>query len=136
MKLAQKTDFLGRNQLAIDLRFHEQDAASVERVHQEMSIWLQSFDFARLELKCRRSEVVARVLDQAKHGTHQLGMTRMALSANGGVVNGDLQTFDLPNLYLCSGSVLPTSSQANPTLTIAALGIRLASHIAGVVRSR
>jgi choline dehydrogenase-like flavoprotein len=33
------------------------------------------------------------------------------------------------NLYVASGSVLPTSSQANPTLTILALALRLGDRL-------
>jgi len=34
------------------------------------------------------------------------------------------------NLYIAGSAVFPTSSQANPTLTITALAVRLADHIA------
>ncbi|HML09643.1 MAG TPA: GMC oxidoreductase, partial [Stellaceae bacterium] len=39
-----------------------------------------------------------------------------------------------PNLFVASSAVFPTSSQANPTLTIAALSARLAAHLARLVR--
>ena len=35
----------------------------------------------------------------------------------------------ISNLYIASSSVFPTCSQANPTLTIVAMAIRLADHL-------
>ena len=131
VRLTHQKDYLGRNQLAIDLRFQQEDAASVAKLHYRMSQSLENSAFARVELSSSKpDDIMANVLRQARHGTHQLGTTRMALSAADGIVNGDLQTFDLPNMYLCSGSVFPTSGQANPTLTVTALGLRLAAFIA------
>ena len=80
---------------------------------------------------CIRDRNVDAVLAQAAHGTHQVGLTRMAASPATGVVDKNLATFDAPNLYVASASVLPTSGQANPTFTAVALAIRLAHHLVG-----
>jgi choline dehydrogenase-like flavoprotein len=40
----------------------------------------------------------------------------------------------LTNLYVAGGSVLATSSQANLTLTILALGLRLAERLVDITR--
>lgn len=61
---------------------------------------------------------------------HQLGTTRMAPTESTGVVDGDGQVFGTRGLYVAGGSVMPTSGRANPTLTIVALSIRLADHLA------
>jgi choline dehydrogenase-like flavoprotein len=47
------------------------------------------------------------------------------------VVDADCRAFDLANLYVISTAVLPTSGQANPTLTAVQLGLRLAAQLAG-----
>ena len=62
--------------------------------------------------------------------------TRSAPSAWGptggaAVVDGDCRAFDAPNLFVVSTAVLPTSGQANPTLTAVQLGLRLADRLAG-----
>ena len=62
-------------------------------------------------------------------GGHHIGTTRMAAHAKDGVVDGNAAVFDFPNLFIASASVFPTSSHANPTLTIVAMAIRLAAHV-------
>jgi len=54
----------------------------------------------------------------------------MAENAAHGIVDGDCRVHGTPNLFIASSSVFPTSSQANPTLLIAALAARLAAHLA------
>lgn len=100
-----------------------------------MSEWLKRGSLARLVLRCNPSDQQKSALRQAKDGTHQLGMTRMASSAKDGVADRNLRAFGIANLYLCSTSVLPTSSQANPTLIAVALALRLSHHIAHSFRA-
>ena len=45
------------------------------------------------------------------------------------VVNGFCQSHDIPNLFVCDGSVLPTQGSANPGLTIQALAARTADYL-------
>lgn len=61
---------------------------------------------------------------------HHMGGCRMSSSPGEGVVNKDLQVWNVPNLYLCSCAVFPTSSHSNPTLTLLSLGLRLNKHLA------
>lgn len=60
---------------------------------------------------------------------HILGTTRMGDSPETSVVDANLRCHDHPNLYLVGGSVFPTGGTANPTLTIAALALRLAETL-------
>ena len=62
--------------------------------------------------------------------THNLGTCRMSARAEDGVVNAWGQAHDVPNLFVSDGSVMTTGGAANPTLTIVALAIRQAEHIA------
>ncbi|WP_433383255.1 GMC oxidoreductase [Actinoplanes sp. CA-142083] len=65
-------------------------------------------------------------LTTAKLGgvAHEVGTLRM-----NGVVDADLRFRAYDNLYACDNSVFPTSPAANPTLTLAALSLRLARHL-------
>jgi choline dehydrogenase-like flavoprotein len=63
--------------------------------------------------------------------THNLGSNRMSENPRDGVVNRWGQTHDIANLFVSDGSQFTTGAAENPTLTIVALAIRQADHIAG-----
>ena len=60
---------------------------------------------------------------------HHMGTTRMAASPREGVVDADCRVHGTANLFVAGSSVFPTSGNANPTLTIVALALRLADHL-------
>lgn len=62
--------------------------------------------------------------------THNLGTCRMSESPRDGVCNKWGRTHDIKNLFISDGSQYTTSAAENPTLTIVALAIRQADHIA------
>jgi choline dehydrogenase-like flavoprotein len=62
--------------------------------------------------------------------THNLGTNRMSDKPQDGVVNKWGQTHDIANLFVSDGSQFTTGAAENPTLTIVALAIRQADHIA------
>jgi choline dehydrogenase-like flavoprotein len=59
---------------------------------------------------------------------HEVGTLRLG-APGAGVVDTNLKYNGYENLYVCDLSVFPTSPAANPTLTLAALAIRLADHL-------
>jgi len=63
--------------------------------------------------------------------THNLGTNRMSETPRDGVVNRWGQSHDIANLFVSDGSQFTTGAAENPTLTIVALAIRQADHIAG-----
>lgn len=63
--------------------------------------------------------------------THNLGTNRMSENPRDGVVNKWGRTHDIDNLFISDGSQFTTGAAENPTLTIVALAIRQADHIAG-----
>ena len=50
------------------------------------------------------------------------------------MVDANLRAHDVPNLYLVGSGCFVTASASPPTLTIAALAIRAAEHIAARLR--
>ena len=66
---------------------------------------------------------------------HLVGGARMSATPAGGVVDADLRTWAIPNLYVVDGSVLPTQGAANPALTIMALAARAADRLVARQRS-
>jgi len=62
-------------------------------------------------------------------GYHHMGTTRMNNDPKKGVVDENCKVHGIENLYIAGSSVLPTVGYANPTLTIAALSLRLADYV-------
>ncbi len=60
---------------------------------------------------------------------HILGTCRMGASPADSVVNSDGRTWDIPNLWVCDGSLFPTGGGVNPSLTVQALACRMADRI-------
>lgn len=124
------TDRLGVPQLAVDFRYGASDAESLVRTHDILEGWLERTGMGRLEYRMPREARAEAVMALAAHGTHQIGLVRMGTDRRNGVVDADLATFDSPNLFVASTAVLPTSGQANPTVSTVALSLRLANHLA------
>jgi choline dehydrogenase-like flavoprotein len=68
--------------------------------------------------------------------THNLCTARMSKDPRDGVTNAYGRAHDVPNLFISDGSVLTTPGSANPTLTIVALTLRQAEHIAREMNAR
>ncbi len=64
------------------------------------------------------------VSDLGDNAGHLIGTCRM-----GDVVDASLRFHEADNLYVLGGSAFPSYSASNPTLTIAALAIRLGQHL-------
>ena len=60
---------------------------------------------------------------------HTLGTNIMGKDPTQSVVDAQCRAHDHPNLYLNGGTVFASGSSVNPTLTIAALALRLADHL-------
>ncbi|MBP7770577.1 MAG: GMC family oxidoreductase [Candidatus Pacebacteria bacterium] len=61
--------------------------------------------------------------------SHHLGTTRMGKDPKTSVVNEDLRVHTASNVYAAGGSVCPTAGNANPTMLMVALSIKLADHL-------
>jgi len=68
------------------------------------------------------------VVQEARYA-HLVGGARMGSDPRTSVTNSFGQTHDIPNLFVCDGSLLPTQGSANPGLTIQALAARTADYI-------
>jgi choline dehydrogenase-like flavoprotein len=60
---------------------------------------------------------------------HLVGAARMGKDPETSVVDKFGRTHDIPNLFICDGSILPTQGSANPGLTIQALAARTADYL-------
>jgi choline dehydrogenase-like flavoprotein len=60
---------------------------------------------------------------------HHMGTTRMGTDPDESVVTPQLRTHDIGNLWIAGSSTFVTGGAMNPTLTIAALALKLADHL-------
>jgi len=66
---------------------------------------------------------------------HHMGTCRMSSNPDEGVVDADCRVHGSANLFLAGASVFPTGAGRQPTLTIAALALRLADHLSSHERA-
>ena len=86
------------------------------------------YDKAEMVLRAAGAQSVMRGAPVS--ASHNMGTCRMSTRPDDGVTNSYGKTHEIANLFVSDGSVFPTSSAENPTLTIVALAIRQAEHIA------
>jgi choline dehydrogenase-like flavoprotein len=68
------------------------------------------------------------VVQEARYA-HLVGACRMGADPRTSVVDKFGRAHDVPNLFVCDGSILPTQGSANPGLTIQALAARTADYL-------
>jgi len=69
------------------------------------------------------------IWDQWDDTCHLNGTARMGDDPRTSVVNVDCRSWDIPNLWICDGSVFPTVGGVNPSLTIQAIACRTGDRI-------
>jgi len=65
---------------------------------------------------------------------HLMGGCRMGFTPEDSVADTNGRTWDVPNLWICDGSLFPTGGGANPSLTIMALACRIGDRIAALAK--
>ncbi|MBI2235566.1 MAG: GMC family oxidoreductase [Magnetospirillum sp.] len=122
--LSDEVDAFGLPRLQVDWRASAIDVDSVVTAHRLLATRLAESGTGSLEVDEERIREGYKAM-----GSHHIGTARMAADPSAGVVDRDCRVFGLDNLYLAGSAVFPTSSHANPTLTIVALAVRLAEHL-------
>lgn len=125
MRLGRRRDRLGLPVTVLDWRPTSADFESIRRTVEIFADSIRSAGFGTVVslLEPHRSP-------PAVFGNwHQLGTTRMHSNPEHGVVDENCLVHGMSNLYVTGGSIFPTGGYANPSLTIAALSIRLAEHL-------
>jgi choline dehydrogenase-like flavoprotein len=127
VSLGTDRDVLGMPRVLVDWHYSAGDVATAREAiklfaHDIASSGIGTFEYdpASIELEMTR---------YGAYGGHHLGTARMGSDPRKSVVDADCRIHGLRNLYVAGSAVFPTSSQANPTLTIVALALRLATHL-------
>jgi choline dehydrogenase-like flavoprotein len=125
--LSEEVDRHGLRRVHIDWRLSESDADSACRGYQLLRETFGRSGVCRLEFD--ETQLRDRIRRSVPLGGHHMGTARMGTSERNGVVDSNCAVFGVPNLYIASSAVFPTSGYANPTLTIVAMALRLAAHL-------
>jgi choline dehydrogenase-like flavoprotein len=83
---------------------------------------------------CGSETVINRDERPGGFASHEVGTCRMGKDPKTSVLNSYCQSHEIKNLFVVDGSCFTTFSEKNPTLTIAALAVRSARHIAELRR--
>jgi choline dehydrogenase-like flavoprotein len=125
--LADDRDALGLRRVKADWRHGNLERRTATRLAS-----LVAAEFARVGIGRTRLEPWLRderSVDALAGLPHYIGTTRMSDDPREGVVDRNCAVHGMENLYVAGSSVFPTAGQANPTLTIVALALRLAKHL-------
>ena len=125
--LTSDSDALGMPRLRIDWRYTRLDIATVSRAIALLAddvkasgVGVLAYDPASIEIETTR---------YGAYGGHHIGTARMGTDPRTSVVDSECRVHGVRNLSIASCAVFPTSSQANPTLTVVALALRLAARL-------
>jgi choline dehydrogenase-like flavoprotein len=130
--LTDDRDALGMQRLSVDWRYTRGDVNTVQTALALLARDLQSAGVGRFDYDPQSVE--EEMTRYGAYGGHHIGTARMGAGPRTSVVNADGRLHDVANLYLASAATFPTSSQANPTLTLIALSLRLAEHLLARLR--
>ncbi|WP_341313091.1 GMC family oxidoreductase [Paraburkholderia sp. IMGN_8] len=125
--LSDQRDRLGMPRVKVAWRLGEQVQRTFDRTFALLAQELQMAGIADVELD---APLEGRPWSEKLEGTwHHMGTTRMHDSPREGVVDRNCKVHGIGNLYVAGSSVFPTVGANFPTITIAALSLRLAGHL-------
>lgn len=125
--LGTETDALGLPRLNLSWRYSPADMRTAEVTLSLLDADLRRWGRGRLAYDPRT--VAHHMLRDGAYGGHHIGTARMGRTPATGVVDTDCRVHGMTNLSIAGASVFPTSSQANPTLTVVAMSLRLAETL-------
>jgi hypothetical protein len=127
VSLSQTRDALGVPRIQIDWNYTPGDVDTVTRALSLLAEDFRTSGVGRFDYEAR--EVEAEMTRYGAYGGHHIGTARMGNDPKSSVVDSDCRVHGIANLFIAGAATFPTSSQANPTLTVVALALRLADHL-------
>ena len=125
MTLSNELDTYGNPLPIVDLNTTESDRRSMIELHKTFGTEVKRLNLGKFISNLESAQPWPITID----ASHHLGGTIMGTDSHKSVVDINLKVHDTDNLYICSGSLFPTSGSANPTYTVCALAVRLADHL-------
>lgn len=115
-----KIDMFGDPAPHINFHLTDFDKRTHERAHQLIESLMEARGLSEIKRTAHYVEAA-----------HHMGTCRMSDDPASGVVDRNCKLHGSNNLYVCGSSVFPSGGARQPTLTIAALSIRLAHALLG-----
>lgn len=129
--LLTEKDTLGMPKVKIDWQYLPEDIDSVKK---SLDVFVEEFQKSGIGTFEYDPEQLEEDLTRfGAYGGHHIGTAKMGTTPETSVVDADCKVHHVDNLFIASSAVFPTSSQANPTLTITAISLRLADHLAKIL---
>jgi choline dehydrogenase-like flavoprotein len=128
--LSDARDRLNMRRVRVNWRLDENVKRTFDRMFELFRDELQSNNIARVDLDPPISGGEWPNTFEREGTWHHMGTTRMHDSPRHGVVDRNCLIHGMKNLYVAGSSVFPTGSSIYPTITLTALALRLANHIA------
>lgn len=136
--LTGERDATGVPRVALDWRLSEIDVRSVSVLVAALGRELERLGLGRVEpadwLSQGRWQTDPLISSHPIGGYHHMGTARMGRDARTSVTDADGRVHGIGNLWVAGSALFPTSSWANPTLTIVALALRTADRIGAELR--
>ncbi|SAL38119.1 glucose-methanol-choline oxidoreductase [Caballeronia sordidicola] len=130
--LSSQKDALGMNRVKVDWQLTELVKRTFDRTVTLLAEEMQRTGVADVQLD---EPLEGKPWPAQLEGTwHHMGTTRMHDSPRQGVVDRNCQVHGMSNLYVAGSSVFPTVGANFPTITIAAMTLRLSEHILKALR--
>jgi len=120
--LSREVDQLGVNKVNLNWHIGEAVYRTIDRMQRILDEDLKDSGVGQIEASTATPEFT--------DASHHMGTTRMSVDPRKGVVDINCRVHGLANLFMAGSSVFPCAGYANPTLTIVALSLRLAEHLA------
>jgi choline dehydrogenase-like flavoprotein len=113
--LSEDTDRFGLRVAHVSFNLHDNDKKLIKAAKEKTEEVMQAAG-------------ANQVVQEARYA-HLVGGCRMGANPRKSVVDKFGRSHDVPNLFVCDGSVFPTQGSANPGLTIQALAARTADYL-------
>lgn len=125
--LSESIDEHGMRKAHVQWRKSSDDVMAIARAYRLLKKELEAS--GQCELSFCESTLEQDLEGAFAVGGHHIGTARMAARPEDGVVDPNGEVFGYPGIHIAGSAVFPTSSHANPTLTIVAQSIRLATRL-------
>jgi choline dehydrogenase-like flavoprotein len=131
--LAGSVDALGIPRLKVDWRYSRAD---IDSLGASLDVMAEEFERSgKARFDYNRHTLEEDLMRFGAYGGHHIGTARMGLDPRTSVVDADCRVHSVRNLFVAGSAVFPTSSQANPTLTLIAMSLRLGDFLSRQLRA-